>query len=144
MHARTLAAVLLAAWLGLVLNGGAHAADWRSLSTDEGTQAYIDQGSILVDGSTAEALVLVNYSTARTLGDDWFPHRSQVVRYRVACTTGETALKAWAFRAGELGSGATVWKGAQPSPQLGLPAHDSVESRLVARVCSAPQASLVR
>lgn len=144
MRTRTLAAILLAAWLGLVLNGAAHASDWRSLSVNEATQVYVDESSVAVDGRTAEALVLVNYSEARTLGDDWFPHRSEVVRFQVACTTGETALKAWAFKAGELGSGATVWKSAQAAPQLSKPAEDTVESRLVARLCSAPQASASR
>lgn len=144
MRSRTLAAILLATWLGLVLNGAAHASDWRSLSVDEATQVYVDEGSVTVDGTTAEALVLVNYSAARTLGDDWFPHRSEVVRYQVACTTGETALKAWAFKAGELGSGATVWKSAQPSAQLAKPAEDSVESQLVARLCAGAQVSDLR
>ncbi len=144
MRTRTLAAILLAAWLGLVLNGAAHASDWRSLGVDQATQVYVDEASVAIDGKTAEALVLVNYSAARTLGDDWFPHRSEIVRYQVACTTGETALKAWAFKAGELGSGATVWKSAQSSPQLTKPAEDTVESLLVARLCAAPQASALR
>lgn len=144
MRTRTLGAILLAAWLGLVLNGSAHASDWRSLSVNDASQVYVDEGSIAVDGKTAEALVLVNYSTARTLGDDWFPHRSEVVRYQVACTTGETALKSWAFKTGELGSGATIWKSAHAAPLLAKPAADTVESRLVAHLCAAPQASVLR
>ena len=144
MHARTLAVVLLAAWLGLVVNGAAQAADWRNLSADSGTQMYLDEGSITTNGATAEAIVLVNYSSARTLGDDWFAHRSQLIRYKVACSTGETALETWAFRSGELGGGATVWNGKSSSPRLAKPAEGTVESRLLARLCTAPLASLQR
>lgn len=138
MHARILATALLATWFGLVVSGAVQAADWRSLSADTATQVFIDQNSVTTDGATSEALVLVNHSATHTLGDDWFPHRSQVVRYQLACSTGETALKAWAFKAGELGSGATVWKSAQTAPQLAKPAADSVESLLLARLCAGP------
>jgi len=62
----------------------------------------------------------------------------------VACTTGETSLKAWAFKSGELGSGTTVWNGNPTSPQLAKPGKDTVESQLLARVCSAPLASALR
>lgn len=144
MHARTLALVLLATWLGLVINGAARAADWRTLSADAGTQVYLDAGSITTAGPAAEAVVLVSYSTARTLGDDWFPHRSQLIRYKVACSTGETALESWAFKSGELGGGATVWNGEPASPRLAKPAEDTVESRLLARLCSTPLASMQR
>lgn len=138
MHARTLATVLLAAWLGLVVTGAAHAADWRSLSADAATQVFVDQNSVTTEGPTSEAVVLVNYSTTHTLGDDWFPHRSQLVRYKLACDTGEAALKSWAFKTGELGSGATVWKSARTEPQLARPAADTVESLLVAKLCTGP------
>lgn len=138
MHARILATVLLGAWLGLLANGAAQAADWHSLSADTATQVFVDRSSITTDGATSEALVLVNYSSTHTLGDDWFPHRSQVVRYQLACSTGETALKAWTFKTGELGGGATVWKSAQTAPQLAKPAADTVEGLLLARLCAGP------
>lgn len=138
MRARTLATVLLTAWVGLVVAGAAHAADWRSLSSDAATQVFVDQNSMTSDGAKSEVVVLVNYSTTRTLGDDWFPHRSQVVRYQLACDTGEAALKSWTFKTGELGSGATVWRSAQTEPLLAHPAADTVESLLVARLCTGP------
>lgn len=144
MRTKTLGTVLLAAWLGLLLSGTAHAADWRSLDSTDTSQVFLDEGSIATVGDQAEAVVLVNYTSARTLGDDWFQHRSQVVRYRVACTTGEAALKAWTFKSGELGSGTTVWKRTQDAPVLATPAPDTVESRLVARLCGSPQASVTR
>ncbi|MEO8039544.1 MAG: surface-adhesin E family protein [Betaproteobacteria bacterium] len=137
MRAKTLGTLLLGAWLALVLIGGAHAADWRTVSADETTQVYLDESSVALHGSAREAVVLVNYPSGRTLGDDWFPHRSEVVRYRLACSTGEAGLKSWAFRTGELGGGETVWKGHQPAPVLSKPADDSVESRLLAQLCSA-------
>lgn len=138
MRARTLATVLLAAWLGLLFTGAAHAADWRSLSADTATQVFVDRNSVTTEGAVSEAVVLVNYSTPHTLGDDWFPHRSQVVRYKLACDTGEAALKSWAFKTGELGSGATVWKNTQEDPLLAKPAADTVESLLVAKLCTGP------
>jgi hypothetical protein len=138
MRARTLATVLLAAWSGLLVSGAAHAADWRSLSADTTTQVFVDRSSVTTEGAVSEAVVLVNYSAARTLGDDWFPHRSQVVRYKFACDTGEAALKSWAFKTGELGGGTTVWKSAQENPQLVRPAADTVESLLVAKLCTGP------
>lgn len=56
----------------------------------------------------------------------------------IACDTGEAALKSWTFKTGVLGSGATVWRSAQTEPQLARPAADTVESRLVAKLCTGP------
>ena len=136
MRAKFLGALLLGAWLALVLIGSAHAADWRTVSADETTQIYVDASSVALHGAAREAVVLVNYPSGRTLGDDWFPHRSEIVRYRLACSTGEAGLKSWAFKAGELGSGETVWKGNQLAPVLSKPAGDSVEGRLLAQLCT--------
>lgn len=138
MRARILRSVLLAALLGLVVNGASQAADWRSLSVDNATQVFVDRSSVTSDGVVSEAVVLVNYSTTHTLGDDWFPHRSQVVRYQLACATGEVALKSWAFKTGELGSGATVWNSTLADPLLAKPAAETVASLLVAKLCTGP------
>jgi hypothetical protein len=123
MRARTLATVLLGAWLGLLATSAVHAADWRSLSADTATQVFVDRNSVTTDGAVSEAVVLVNYSATRTLGDDWFPHRSQVVRYQLACATGEAALKSWAFKTGELGGGTT------PRPTRSSPSRRPIPSR---------------
>lgn len=144
MGARTLAFVLLATWLGLVINGAAQAADWRNLGAEAGTQVFLDEGSITTAGPGTEAVVLVNFSAVRTLGDDWFAHRSRLIRYKVVCATGETALESWSFKSEEFGGGATVWNGTPATPRLARPAEDTVESRLLARLCSTPLASLQR
>ncbi len=142
MQSRLVAAVLLSALVALGAAGAARAADWQTLTADDGTQVYVDADSVATRGSAVEAVVLVNFSTARTLGDDWFPHRSQVLRYRVACSTGTAAATAWSFKSGALGNGDTVWKQRRPDAALVAPAGDSVGGAVLAALCSGPLAEL--
>lgn len=142
MQSRLVATILLSAFVALATAGAARAADWQTITADDGAQVYVDADSVAARGSAVEAVVLVNYSAARTLGDDWFPHRSQVLRYRVACASGTAAPTAWSFKAGALGTGETVWKQRRPDAALVAPAADTVGGAVLAALCSGPLAQL--
>ncbi len=142
MKTRLVAAALLATFVSLAVAGAARAADWQAITADDGAQVYVDTESLAARGGALEAVVLVNYSTARTLGDDWFPHRSRVLRYRVACTSGTAATTAWSFKSGALGGGETVWKQRRPEAALVAPAADTVDGAVLAALCSGPLAQL--
>lgn len=119
--------------------GAAQAApDWRTLTQDATTQTWVDGDSIAHSGPMLEVLVLVNFAATRTVGDDWYPHRSRLVRYRIACDTGEAVASAWTFRAGELGTGASVWRVRDPSASPTAIAGGTLEDDLVKALCPYP------
>jgi hypothetical protein len=142
MQIRLVAAVLLATFVGLATSGAARAADWQAITADDGAQVYVDTDSVAARGTALEAVVLSNYFTACTLGDDWFPHRSRVLRYPVACASGTAATTAWSFKSGALGGGETVWTQRRPGAALVAPAADTVDGAVLAALCSGPLARL--
>ena len=141
MSVKTIAISLIGAWLALLVAGSAHSADWRTLSAEEGMQVYLDEGSVRHNGSSTRATVMRNHAFTQTLGDDWYPHRSQVVRYELACDSGKASMKSWAFRAGELGSGATVWEERNSWATPAKAADGTVEKALIARLCDSSLAA---
>lgn len=141
MNVKTIAISLIGAWLALLVAGSVHAADWRTLSAEDGMQVYLDEGSIKRNGASTRVTVLRNHALTQTLGDDWYPHRSQVVRYELACDSGKASMKSWAFRAGELGSGATVWEQRNVWSTPAKASASTVEHALIARLCDSSLAA---
>ncbi len=142
MNRRNVTAVLLGAWLTVMLAGSAFAADWRTVAESADSQVFVDRASLTSTAEGTEASVLVTYASQQTLGD-WFPHRSRVVRYELRCATGEVRLEGFTFAAGELGSGNTVWSEAPLSRLPAKPAAGTVESAVLAAVCDPAKVSLL-
>lgn len=141
MDVKTIAVALIGGWLALLVAGSAHSADWRTLSGEDGMQVYLDEASVVRKGPVTRATIMRNHSLTQTLGDDWYPHRSQVVRYELVCSSRSASIKSWAFRAGELGSGSTVWEQRNPWATPARVADGTTEQALVSRLCDAPLAS---
>ena len=141
MNVKTIAVSLIGAWLALLVAGSAHAAEWRTLSDEDGMQVYLDEGSVKHHGSSTRVTVMRNHALTQTLGDDWYLHRSQMVRYELACDSGKASMKSWAFRAGELGSGATVWEERNQWAMPAKAADGTLEHALIARLCDSSLAA---
>jgi hypothetical protein len=130
-----IATALTAASVTLAAGGLAHAAEWATVAADADETVFVDLESLAVAGSSIEAQVLHNFTRIRTLGDDWYEHRSRVMRYRVSCESGRLGFVSFEMMSGELGSGSTVFAGTT-SGELFDAADDTMDGRLVYRLCT--------
>ena len=105
------AALLLAA-------SPAFAAEWSLVAGSKDEIVFVDRASIRQDGELKKARVLHSYSTVRTVGDDAFPHKSEILLYAVRCEDRSIGFEQWTMTAGEIGSGATIWTGHVAGPTL--------------------------
>ena len=105
------AALLLAA-------SPAFAAEWSLVAGSKDEIVFVDRASIRQDGELKKARVLHSYSTVRTVGDDAFPHKSEILLYAVRCEDRSLGFEQWTMTAGEIGSGATIWSGHVAGPTL--------------------------
>jgi len=105
------AALLLAA-------SPAFAAEWSLVAGSKDEIVFVDRASIRQDGELKKARVLHSYSTVRTVGDDAFPHKSEILLYAVRCEDRSLGFEQWTMTAGEIGSGATIWTGHVAGPTL--------------------------
>jgi hypothetical protein len=105
------AALLLAA-------SPAFAAEWSLVAGSKDEIVFVDRASIRQDGELKKARVLHSYSTVRTVGDDAFPHKSEILLYAVRCEDRSIGFEQWTMTAGEIGSGATIWTGEVAGPTL--------------------------
>lgn len=89
-------------------------ADWRVVSAADGMSVFVDQESIHEgrfdeDRGRLKAWVLKDYAGTRYIGDDFYPHRSALMLYVVACDEQKLGYTQWSLQSGNLGSGRTVW-----------------------------------
>jgi hypothetical protein len=105
------AALLLAA-------SPAFAAEWSLVAGSKDEIVFVDRASIRQDGELKKARVLHSYSTVRTVGDEAFPHKSEILLYAVRCEDRSLGFEQWTMTAGEIGSGATIWTGHVAGPTL--------------------------
>jgi hypothetical protein len=107
-------------------------------------QTFIDRDSFLAENPTvATVQVLENFSSAQTLGDPVYPHRSRYTTLAVDCVKATVAYDAWSLKAGHLGSGETVWADAmQGGRGFFRPQPGSGYDRVVQSVCNGTVAQL--
>jgi len=106
-----IAALLLAA-------SPAFAAEWTLIAGNKDEIVFVDRTSIHEDGGLKKASVLHSYSKVRTVGDEAFPHKSEILLYSVRCEDRSLGFEQWTMTAGEIGSGATIWTGHVAGPTL--------------------------
>jgi hypothetical protein len=94
------------------------AAEWSLVAGSKDEIVFVDRTSIRQDGELKKARVLHSYSTVRTVGDDAFPHKSEILLYAVRCEDRSLGFEQWTMTAGEIGSGATIWTGHVAGPAL--------------------------
>lgn len=87
----------------------ANAADWRSVASTDGVNVFVDRESVHEDRGRLKVWVLKDYPDIRHIGDDFYPHRSALMLYVVACDERKLGYTQWSLQSGNLGSGRTVW-----------------------------------
>ena len=72
----------------------------------------------------------------QTIGDEAFPHKSEILLYAVRCEDRSLAFEQWTMTAGEIGTGATVWAGQIDQPSLYKDPNDPTFVSMMASVCN--------
>ena len=116
----------------------AFAGEWSQVANDGNEVVYVDRASVYEQGDLKKIRVLRSFSTVQTIGDEAFPHKSEILLYAVRCENRSLAFEQWTLTAGEIGTGATVWTGeiAQPSLSLYQDPNDPAAAGLVSAVCN--------
>ncbi len=83
-----------------------------------------------------KARVLHSYSKVRTVGDEAFPHKSEILLYAVRCEDLSLGFEQWTMTAGEIGSGATIWTGNVAGPTLYQDPHNPIVAGMIDSVCN--------
>ena len=96
----------------------AFGAEWSLVAGSKDEIVFVDRTSIHQDGELKKARVLHSYSKVRTVGDEAFPHKSEILLYSVRCEDRSLGFEQWTMTAGEIGSGATIWTGHVSGPTL--------------------------
>jgi len=122
------AAVLLAASL-------AFAGEWSLVADNKDEIVFVDRGSIRQEGDLKKARVLHSYSKVRTIGDEAFPHKSEILLYAVRCEDRSLGFEQWTMTAGEIGSGETVWTGHVVGPSLYQDPHNPIVAGIIDSTC---------
>ena len=128
--ARWIAAALL------LLATTAFAEEWSLVALDGNEIVFVDRTSIYEVGDLKKARVLRSYSKVQTIGDEAFPHKSEILLYAVSCKDRSLAFEQWTMTAGEVGTGVTVWAGEIENPSLWKDANDRMEVSMIASVCN--------
>lgn len=102
----------------LLASSTTFAAEWTLIAGNKDEIVFVDRSSIHEDGGLKKARVLHSYSKVRTIGDEAFPHKSEILLYSVRCEDRSLGFENWTMTAGEIGSGATVWAGNVSGPTL--------------------------
>lgn len=100
----------------LLAGPSAFAADWSLVAGNKDEIVFVDRTSIRQDGGLKKARVLHSYSTVQTVGDEAFPHKSEILLYAVRCENRSLGFEQWTMTSGEIGSGATIWTGHAAGP----------------------------
>jgi hypothetical protein len=118
-----------------VTAGTALAADWSRVASDADQVVYVDRSSIREEGGFRTARVLRSYSSVQTIGDDAFPHKSEILEYAVRCEDSSLGFSAWTMTTGEIGTGETVWYGQIEQPSLYRDPADPLVAGIVDSTC---------
>lgn len=122
------AAVLLAA-------SSAFAGEWSLVAGNKDEVVFVDRTSIRQEGDLKKARVLHSYSKVRTIGDEAFPHKSEILLYAVRCEDRSLGFEQWTMTAGEIGSGETVWTGHVVGPSLYQDPHNPIVAGIIDSTC---------
>lgn len=115
--------------------GAASAVDWTDVGKTEAEHVLLDRDSLHLDGGVLKARAIHSYAEERTLGDDFYPHRSRVIGYAVDCAGRALAAPEWSFQSGAIGSGRTVWADHATRPDFYEPDAGSAQAALVVQAC---------
>jgi hypothetical protein len=130
----------LANWLvaGALALGAASAmaGEWSLVAQDAKEIVFVDRSSIREEGGLRTARVLHSYSSIQTIGDDAFPHKSEILHYAVRCEDRSLGFEAWTLTAGEIGTGDTVWTGQVEAPALYQDPLDPVVAGIIDTTCN--------
>lgn len=112
------------------------AGDWRLVAQQPDEVVFVDSSSIRDQGRLKTARVLRSFSSVQTIGDDAFPHKSEILDYAVRCEDRSIGFEAWTMTAGEIGTGETVWIGKLESPSLYRDPSDPVVASIIDTTCN--------
>jgi len=129
------AAKWLVAGLLAVTAASAFAGDWSLVAQGTDEIVFVDRSSIREEGDLKTARVLRSYSSVQTIGDDAFPHKSEILHYAVRCEDRSLGFEAWTMTAGEIGSGDTVWTGQVDKPALYRDPSDPIVAGIIDATC---------
>ena len=124
-----IAIVLLAA-------SSAFAGEWSLVAENQDEIVFVDRTSIRQDGDLKKARVLHSYSKVQTIGDEAFPHKSEILLYAVRCEDRSLGFERWTMTAGEIGSGETIWTGDVVGPTLYQDPHNPIVISMIDSVCN--------
>lgn len=130
---KTLIAATLAA--AALSSGAAFSADWETVTRGTDETVYLDLDSLRLAGGRIEARVIHNFERPRTLGDDWYQHRSRVMTYHFDCAAEMLGFTTYEMTKGELGSGEAVFGGVAGG-ELFPAGLDPQDARLISRACN--------
>ena len=125
----------------LLLATTAFAGEWSLVAHDSDEIVFVDRTSIYEVGDLKKARVLRSFSKVQTIGDEAYPHKSEILLYAVRCEDRSLGFEQWTMTAGEIGTGATVWAGQIEQPSLYKDADNRTEISMIASVCNAEPAS---
>ena len=120
----------------LLLATTAFAQEWSLVAHDSSEIVFVDRSSIFEVGDLRKARVLRSFSKVQTIGDEAFPHKSEILLYAVRCEDRSLAFEQWTMTAGEIGTGATVWTGEIESPSLYKDPNDPVFVSMITSICN--------
>ena len=112
------------------------AGEWSLVAQANNQIVFVDRTSIRDDGDLKTARILRSYSTVQTIGDDAFPHKSEILHYAVDCEDRTLGFEAWTMTSGEVGTGATVWTGQVTKPSLYKDPADPLVAGIIDATCN--------
>ncbi len=120
----------------MVATSSAFAANWSLVAGDKDEIVFVDRSTIQQHGDLKKARILHSYSKVRTIGDNAFPHKSEILLYSVRCEDRSLGFEQWVMTAGEIGSGETVWAGHVTGPTLYQDPKNPIFLSMIDSVCS--------
>mgnify|MGYP001381265190 FL=1 len=120
----------------LLLATTAFAEEWSLVAHDSDEIVFVDRTSIYEVGDLKKARVLRSFSEVQTIGDEAYPHKSEILLYAVRCEDRSLGFEQWTMTAGEIGTGDTVWAGQLAQPSLYKDANNRTEISMIASVCN--------
>ncbi|MBC8006666.1 MAG: hypothetical protein H7X76_01310 [Prolixibacteraceae bacterium] len=120
----------------LLLATTAFAGEWSLIAQENNEVVFVDRTSIFEVGDLKKARILRSFSTVQTIGDEAFPHKSEILLYAVRCEDRSLGFEQWTMTAGEIGTGATVWAGQIEQPSLYKDPNDPTFVSMIDSVCN--------
>ena len=114
----------------------AFAEEWSLVAHDSDEIVFVDQTSIYEVRDLKKARVLRSFSKVQTIGDEAYPHKSEILLYAVRCEDRSLSFEQWTMTAGEIGTGATVWAGQIEQPSFYKDANDRTEVSMITSICN--------